>query len=622
MGLLPFSKRSAPDAFPFSKQAQDPVRRTAESILKIINFLLFRVQQKDKTKFLQRIRGKIMRIPSGQVSLKKLPQTAAIGQAISLTKNILSGLNPFFVKRVVDELANMMLSQAPEQHRPKPAPMPYRRSSATPIPFSKRAMDVVIEPLDPAVQQAVSRIRMRDPGLLARVHKIVVHPGGGAELGHVESGPQKDPQEIHLFKGRIEEMVRQQTAGSKPTPADFTQALEQAIVEVIGHEAGHIGPERPIAPGAVPFLGEPEAETKAKETIRKIYPESIAHAALELDAIRRRFLPDAPMDEPDLAFVAKIAVGNKEGALREGLRILRRGSVPATLALDAAHEHNMAVVRQRDIARCLGHIVLEIGQLPSIPEFGLGVARWQEMNLLEPTGKLDGPTMALLRSRIKPYHEFPRNFAKVDPSLYRGRQPDDIGQLAAMRDKLGVRRIVTLNDDMPEIADWCKQLGLRHIHAPLSDGGPQDPGWEILTSDLVKFLQEVPAFVHCRHGADRTGGVIARYRTESGWPCDLAYAEAKAFGFKDRFPDMVDRFTEACRHDSHSHRHPPIDTAAMRRILAEQAARQPMEQNLLEPTPSDLHYTTDSGTYDSGVDTILSPFSIRSIPTGYPGGGR
>jgi len=114
--------KAAPAGFPISKRAQDPVRRTAESILKIINFIMFRVPQKDKTRFLQRIRGKIMRIPAGQVSIKKLPQTAAIGQAISLTKNILSGLNPFFVKRVIDELANMMLMQTPEPKRPTPLP--------------------------------------------------------------------------------------------------------------------------------------------------------------------------------------------------------------------------------------------------------------------------------------------------------------------------------------------------------------------------------------------------------------------------------------------------------------------------------------------------------------------
>jgi hypothetical protein len=131
MAAPPLSKRSnSTPLLPISKRAQDPVRRTAESILKIINFLLFRVPQKDKTRYLQRIRGKIMRIPSGQVSLKKLPQTASIGQAISLTKNILSGLNPFFVKRVVDELANMMLIQAPERRHRLPRPMPPRPPGA------------------------------------------------------------------------------------------------------------------------------------------------------------------------------------------------------------------------------------------------------------------------------------------------------------------------------------------------------------------------------------------------------------------------------------------------------------------------------------------------------------
>jgi len=53
-------------------------------------------------------------------------------------------------------------------------------------------------------------------------------------------------------------MVRERmgATGVKPTPVDYAKALEQAIVEVLGHEAGHIGPERPIAPGAAPFLGD------------------------------------------------------------------------------------------------------------------------------------------------------------------------------------------------------------------------------------------------------------------------------------------------------------------------------------------------------------------------------
>ena len=65
--------------------------------------------------------------------------------------------------------------------------------------------------------------------------------------------------------GRYDDLIEE--LGGKPTPADYAGALERAIVEVIGHESGHIGPERPLTPGAVPFLGEPQAETKAKETL-------------------------------------------------------------------------------------------------------------------------------------------------------------------------------------------------------------------------------------------------------------------------------------------------------------------------------------------------------------------
>jgi len=491
------------------------------------------------------------------------------------------------------------------------------------IPLSKRAIQVVIEPLDPAVQQAVARINARDPGLLGQVHKIVVHPGGGAELGHVESGPGKDPQEIHLFKGRIEQMVRQQAGpGTKPAPADFAKALEQAIVEVIGHEAGHIGPERPIGQlRTQPFLGEPQAETKAKETVRKIYPEALTHAALELDGIRRKFLPDCPMDEPDLPFMAKVAAGNKEAALRDGLRILRHGSIPAVIAIEEARGHNGAVARQRGIARMLGFLVGMFGVLPGSDDFAASLATCQADNGLEPTGKLDHPTMAHLRAHMAPAADFPRNFGIVAKGLYRGGQPDRPDQLAALRDKLGVSRIVTLNSDKPEIADWCRQLGMEHLHAPLDDGSPDEEGWKTLGGRLSDGLLTVPTYVHCRHGMDRTGGVVARLRTETGWPCDLAYCEAKGFGFKDQFHHMIDRFVDSCHCDRKDHRHPPIDTAQIRKML-EQLRPGEMIQNLLEPTPSDLHYTPgDSHGYDSGSDTILSPFSIRSIPVS-PGGGR
>lgn len=491
------------------------------------------------------------------------------------------------------------------------------------VPLSKRAIQVVIEPLDPAVQQAVARINMRDPSLLARVKKIIVHPGGDDQLGHVESGPQKNPQEIHLFKGRIEQMVRQQVvaSGVKPTPSDYAAALEQAIVEVIGHEVGHIGPERQIAPGASPFLGESEAETKAKEIVRRIYPEMLAHAASELDDIRLKFMPDQPMGEPDMAFMVKVAYGDMAGALRDGLRILRHGSVPAILAVKDACEHNRMVARRKDIAKHLGTLTGMFGALPDSEDFAVALAEWQWRNNLDPTGKLDRSTMACLRARMMSAAGLPRHFGVVTDTLYRGGQPDNPDQLRNLTDKLGVRRVITLNSDKPELAEWCNRLGMEYLYAPLDDGSPDEEGWTVIDKWLSGDPLSVPTYVHCRHGMDRTGGLVALVRTEMGWPCDLAYDEAKGFGFKDCFYHMIDRFVGSCRCDPGSHCHPPIDTVMIRKML-EQFPSGVMIQNLVEPTPSDLHYTTDGETYDSGADTILSPFSIRSIPTGYLGGGR
>lgn len=40
-----------------------------------------------------------------------------------------------------------------------------------------------------------------------------------------------------------------------------------------------------------------------------------------------------------------------------------------------------------------------------------------------------------------------------------------------------------------------------------------------------------PIYIHCRHGHERTGFVIAIYRMqECGWPFEMAYAEWKAMG--------------------------------------------------------------------------------------------
>jgi hypothetical protein len=90
------------------KTAQSPAQRTAESMFKIMQFMFYRVPEKNKAKFLSRVRGKVTKINPAEISNKPLPPTAAIGQAVGLTKNLLFGLNPSFVQEVLAELVKVL----------------------------------------------------------------------------------------------------------------------------------------------------------------------------------------------------------------------------------------------------------------------------------------------------------------------------------------------------------------------------------------------------------------------------------------------------------------------------------------------------------------------------------
>jgi len=101
---LPISKR----AEVYNKDIA--ARRTAESILKIMQFVFYRVPREDRSRFLARIKGKIIRINPGEVGSKTMPPSSVIGQSVGLTKNLLSGLNPAFIQQVLIELARLLSS--------------------------------------------------------------------------------------------------------------------------------------------------------------------------------------------------------------------------------------------------------------------------------------------------------------------------------------------------------------------------------------------------------------------------------------------------------------------------------------------------------------------------------
>jgi len=130
------------------------------------------------------------------------------------------------------------------------------------------------------------------------------------------------------------------------------------------------------------------------------------------------------------------------------------------------------------------------------------------------------------------------NLHKVSDVLYRGAQPKEAGY--ASLKQLGVKTVVNLRESGQEQAQ-VERAGLQGVRIA-SDA------WDMTDDNVIAFLKVVtdpscqPVFVHCRHGADRTGTVCAAYRiVVQGWSKGEAVLEMTrgGFGFHTNFENLV-----------------------------------------------------------------------------------
>ena len=125
------------------------------------------------------------------------------------------------------------------------------------------------------------------------------------------------------------------------------------------------------------------------------------------------------------------------------------------------------------------------------------------------------------------------NFARVTETLYRGAQPTTEG-FAELK-KLGIEIVVNFRDETHRIAAERRQveaLGLRYVSIPWnSRHRPANPQ----VAEFLELLRANPQrkfFVHCHHGADRTGVMVAAYRIAlQNWTPPQALEEMDAFHF-------------------------------------------------------------------------------------------
>ena len=119
------------------------------------------------------------------------------------------------------------------------------------------------------------------------------------------------------------------------------------------------------------------------------------------------------------------------------------------------------------------------------------------------------------------------NLYRVTPQLYRSAQPTAEGLRSA--EKLGIRTVLNLralhSDD-----ELAQGTGLVLERVKINTWSMDEA--EILAGLRVILRAKGPVLVHCQHGADRTGTLLAAYRmVVQGWPRTEALAEMLDGGY-------------------------------------------------------------------------------------------
>jgi protein tyrosine phosphatase (PTP) superfamily phosphohydrolase (DUF442 family) len=128
--------------------------------------------------------------------------------------------------------------------------------------------------------------------------------------------------------------------------------------------------------------------------------------------------------------------------------------------------------------------------------------------------------------------------AQVSPGLWRGGVPDDTG-VTWLREQ-GIRTVINLRHFHGETeGELVRAAGMRYEWIPLESTDAPEPEQVQRFLSIVSDPSAQPVYVHCLHGVDRTGTMIAVYRMQvEGWSNSDALAEMEHFGAHEILHDL------------------------------------------------------------------------------------
>lgn len=129
------------------------------------------------------------------------------------------------------------------------------------------------------------------------------------------------------------------------------------------------------------------------------------------------------------------------------------------------------------------------------------------------------------------------NFSQVNGGIYRGARLTSTDAVQYLK-SIGVKNIINLqggdlNSSLGKIIPWAEPgerpeviaaekeaslaAGMGYFHSPLNSLDPITNEEDKAIDETLEFMHDKnnqPVFIHCEHGADRTGLLVALYRVK------------------------------------------------------------------------------------------------------------
>ena len=182
------------------------------------------------------------------------------------------------------------------------------------------------------------------------------------------------------------------------------------------------------------------------------------------------------------------------------------------------------------------------------------------------------------------------NLYRVESDLFRSAVPTSTG--FQKLSQMGVKSVLDLrggDGDKKEMAGGSLKL----FHVPMSAWGLQNK--HVLQAlRIVADPQNRPLLIHCQHGADRTGAIVALYRVVvQGWSKKMAIREMNEGGYHhNSFFRNLDQYVLAA------------DVAVLRKQLGIAEPLTPIGQTVLAGSSK-----------DSPASSNATPSELRTVPT-------